>query len=341
MEHTCPSSLDGEADGEHCRKDKGGGLSNLPIRNRNGVRAINANETPTIRLAHLSDVHVTTRGCRWQRSDWLSKRLAAWINLRFLGRGHRFRGATAVLAALMKELRQQRPDAIVFSGDATALGFEEEIKHAAELFGLHLEDRLPGVAVPGNHDYCTTVAINGAFERHFASWQSGVRLDEEIYPFAQRVGELWLIAVNSATPNRWAWDASGGVGAEQLERLRRLLKHLDGGPRVLVTHYPICLASGHAERRTHGLRDLHDVVRVAAEGGIGLWLHGHRHQHYRHRQTSWTPFPVVCAGSSTQQGIWSYSEYTIRNRHLHGVRRIYDHGSKQFRVAETFDLTLL
>ena len=38
---------------------------------------------------------------------------------------------------------------ILFSGDATALGFESEMRLAAELLEV---DRRPGLAVPGNHD---------------------------------------------------------------------------------------------------------------------------------------------------------------------------------------------
>src|SRR5205823_3671493 len=54
------------------------------------VRAVTAETTP-IRLVHFSDVHVSVRGCVWRREDWMNKRMSAWINLRVLGRGFRFR----------------------------------------------------------------------------------------------------------------------------------------------------------------------------------------------------------------------------------------------------------
>src|SRR5258708_914195 len=121
----------------------------------------------SIRLAHISDIHVSARS-RWRADDWLNKRLIAWLNLRLLGRGLRFRHTETVLGALAEELKERQPDRVVFSGDATALGFEEEIARAAGLLGLHA---LPGIAVPGNHDYCTRrAASSGAFERHFAPW---------------------------------------------------------------------------------------------------------------------------------------------------------------------------
>jgi 3',5'-cyclic AMP phosphodiesterase CpdA len=294
-----------------------------------------------VRLAHLSDVHVTTQPLGWRKRDWFSKRLTGWINLRWLGRRYRFRRADEVLRALVAELRQRRPDRVVFSGDATSLGFEAEFAKAAALLTAGGPDPLPGLAVPGNHDYYTrAVVADRLFERHFAAWQAGSRLDGATYPFAQRVGPVWLVAVNSCIPNRWAWDASGLVGAGQLARLEQLLARLDPGPRVLVTHYPVCLANGQLEQRAHGLRDLADLVKVAERGKVGLWLHGHRHGAYFHRQTRYASFPVVCAGSATQSRRWSYFEYTIRGRQVAALRRVFDRTSGRFRDASAFEFQL-
>jgi 3',5'-cyclic AMP phosphodiesterase CpdA len=281
-------------------------------------------------------------GCVWRREDWFNKRLAAWANLRLLGRGFRFRHADAVLTALTADLRRRAIDHVIFSGDATALGFAEEMARAAHLLGLDEPHFLPGLAVPGNHDYCTaSAARSGLFERYFAPWQKGERIGAETYPFAQKVGPVWLIGVNSSTANRWAWDASGAVGPEQLERLETLLARLDGGgPRILVTHYPVSLASGKPERGTHGLRDLAEVVKVAERSGVGLWLHGHRHGSYFHVRTDLAPFPVICAGSATQSGKWWYNEYALTGNRLEGVRRDYEAKTGRFRDRESFTLEL-
>lgn len=290
-----------------------------------------------VRLAHLSDIHITAPKLEWGWRDWFNKRSAAWFNFRWLGRRRRFRHADAVMAAFAAELSDRRPDHVVFSGDATALGFESEFRRAAELLDV---GQRPGLAVPGNHDYCTrAAAASGLFERYFAPWQIGQRLDAT-YPFAQRVGPAWLIGVNSCTGNRWAWDAGGAVGADQLARLGRLLASLDAGPRILVTHYPVALKSGKRERRTHGLRDVDELVTVAAAGGVCLWLHGHRHGAYHHLAKTAAPFPVLCAGSATQTGLWSYGDYTLEGRALHVQRRVYDAEHAGFRDAEAFDLVL-
>jgi 3',5'-cyclic AMP phosphodiesterase CpdA len=301
----------------------------------------NQTTPPAVRLAHFSDIHISTTPLGWQWGDWLGKRLPGWFNLEWLGRKYRFRQADRVLATLAKELRQRRPDRVIFSGDATALGFEAEFARAASFLGVAGPDALPGLAVPGNHDYYTRAsAATGLFERYFAAWQTGERVDNAAYPFAQRVGPLWLVAVNSCTGNRWFWDAAGSVGPDQLARLESLLQRLDSGPRILVTHYPVCLASGAPEPSHHALRDLADLIAVAARGGISLWLHGHRHGAYHHARSDRAPFPVICTGSATQQGHWSYGEYTITGRRLHALRRAYSPTEDSFQDIEVFDLPL-
>jgi 3',5'-cyclic AMP phosphodiesterase CpdA len=303
-----------------------------------------------LRLAHLSDIHLTAADLEWTLADWFNKRYAAWFNFRWLGRRHRFRHADGILRILMAELRQQPPDHVIFSGDATALGFESEFRRAAECLGVANTEtaevskdfgKLSGLAVPGNHDYCTRpAAASGLFERYFGPWQTGVRIDGHVYPFAQRVGPVWLVGVNSCTGNRWAWDAGGSVGPEQTERLARLLATLDPGPRILVTHYPVALASGAGERRTHGLRDVKQLIDVASRGGVCLWLHGHRHKPYCLRPGLLTPFPIICAGSATQTGCWSYSQYVLEEQRLQVRRRTFCLQTKSFQESESYELTL-
>src|SRR5262249_20772699 len=162
---------------------------------------------------------------------------------------------------------------VVFSGDATTLGFEAEFAVAARALEI---DSMPGLAVPGNHDYYTRAPVKtGLFERYFAPWQRGERIGDATYPFAQRVGHCWLIGVNPARANRLIWDARGLVGAEQMSRLRELLKRLSPVPRILVTHYPLYLADRQPEKRWRRLRDWQAFREIVIEGKIALWLHGH------------------------------------------------------------------
>lgn len=292
----------------------------------------------SFRLAHLSDIHITVREPVWSMRDWFTKRLTGWFNLRWMGRAHRFRQAEEVLAILAAELRGKgMPDHVIFSGDATALGFAEEMERAATLLGVGDAVFPAALAVPGNHDnYTAGVAASGLFERCFAPWQTGERVDDAIYPFAQRAGDAWLIGVNSCTGNTWPWDATGRVGTAQLDRLQRLLQQLAPGPRILVTHYPVCRSNGEPEQAVHRLCDVKELLAVAEQGGVCLWLHGHQHRPY-YRDS---PLPIVCAGSATQSGIWGYNHYTLDGPLLHGARRQFEPETKGFREVETFELRL-
>lgn len=294
-----------------------------------------------LRLAHFSDIHVTARPLGWRFRDLFTKRSTGWVNLRMLGRGARFQHAARVLGILRNELEQLRPDHLIFSGDATSLGFGPEFARAAEILDVGRENALAGLAVPGNHDYYTRrAARSGDFERCFGPWQIGKRIGAETYPFAQRVGDFWLVAVNSSKGNRWTWDASGAVGKAQLERLQKLFASLSPGPRILVTHYPLCLSSGEPEPRYRGLRDLQELIGIAEEAGVCLWLHGHRHQAYHFQSTPFASFPVICAGSATQAGHWSYGLYEITGNQLKGQRRKYSVSTQLFQELELFELTL-
>jgi 3',5'-cyclic AMP phosphodiesterase CpdA len=296
----------------------------------------------TVRLAHFSDIHLTAKPLGWRTRDWFTKRATGWVNVRLLGRGRRFKLAPPAVAALLRAIRERKPDAIAFSGDATGMGFESEFMVAAEALGVGDSTLPPAVAVPGNHDYYTHRAVReNLFETYFAPWQFGERVDpEHVYPFARRVGDIWLIGLNSCTPNRWNWDASGAVGLAQLDRLRALCKTFGPGVRVLVTHYPLRTARGLIEPRVHRLRNHDAVLAAAVECKISLWLHGHIHRPFVLYPSGDVPFPVICAGSATQHNRWSYSEYAITGTRLDGVRRVYDPDHDAYRDAEAFELDL-
>ena len=295
----------------------------------------------TVRLAHLSDVHITAKPLGWKPRDLASKRVTGWMNVALLGRGFRFRHAPRVTSTLVQELKQRRLDHLIFSGDATALAFDSEFAAAAQILGVADPELPQGLAVPGNHDcYVKRAVTERLFERHFAPWQKGERIGEETYPFAQRVGHVWLLGVNSSRFNLLTWDASGRIGAAQLERLRQLLARLPSGPRILVTHYPFAVHNGRQERRGHGLRDWRAAAKVAAEGGVKLWLHGYRHRPYWLTTHKEVAFPGICGGSATQTGIWSYHEYAIAGSKLTAVRRVYVKARQAFEDRETFELEL-
>lgn len=295
----------------------------------------------TVKLCHFSDIHLTARPLGWTVRDVLGKRSTGWMNLALLGRGRRFRHASVVIDSLRRDLAARGYDQIIFSGDASMLGFDTELTTAAARLGVSDPAVPPGVAVPGNHDvYVPRVERRGAFEAAFAAWQTGRRIGSATYPFARRVGHVWLIGLNSARPNFWMWDATGKVVEAQLTRLRELTAGLEPGPRIVVSHYPILTQRRKPEPRWHRLRNWRRVRDVAAECGVSLWLHGHRHLWYMLSAGEHLPFASICSGSATQTRRWGYHEYTIDGYSLSGLRRVYDPASQTYQDADHFELEL-
>lgn len=289
----------------------------------------------SLRLAHFSDIHLTARPLRLSALDWLGKPATGWLNAR-LGRGKHFLDSPAIAAVLAKDMQSRGYDHVIFSGDATTLGLRIEFEEVARVLTPQT-GWPPALAVPGNHDYYTyRAARRGEFERVFAPWQQGERIDDHIYPFAQRAGPLWLVAVNSAGANLAFWDSRGRVGSAQLARLAELFRRLPPGPRVMVTHYPLCLANGSQETLWRRLRDARRLFDLAKSAGVRLWLHGHRHGSYYRPADQWVPFPVACAGSATQAGKWSYNEYTFADGQMHGRRRVWSAAAGGFTDGDGF-----
>lgn len=295
-----------------------------------------------IRLAHFSDVHLTSEKLGWRVRDVFGKRASGWVNVALLGRGNRFRYANEVVEALLREFRERPLDHLVFSGDATTMAFENEMNEAALRLGVGDATLPPCIAVPGNHDLYTYGAVRErVFESAFAAWQQGERADpDHLYPFAKKVGHVWLIALNSAKANLFPWDATGRVGKPQLERLKQLVAGLDPGPRIVVSHYPILTRSRKPEARWHRLKDWKRTRDAAAECGINLWLHGHKHAWYILPAGTDQPFPSIDVGSSTQVKLWGYHEYAIDGWKLAGLRRVFDPESSRFQDRDTFELDL-
>ena len=295
-----------------------------------------------VKLLHFSDVHLTVPTLHWRTRDVLSKKAIGWVNIHWLGRGHRFRHARTVAAAMMADAVEAKHDGLIFTGDATKLAFEPEFEYAAKI--LRCGDTLlpPGVAIPGNHDYYTKRDVrSGKFERHFGPWLDGLRADESHrYPFARKFGHVWIIALNSSNPRRLNTTASATAGEDQLERLRMLCTKLDAGPRVIATHYPLRNGTGRVERRSHRLIDHRAALAAAAECGVGLWLHGHIHKPFTLPPSEEIPFPLICVGSATQTHRWSHNIYTLDGYGLTMQRRTWNHTAQKFDDAEQQQFTL-
>ena len=292
-------------------------------------------EQDTIRIAHFSDIHFH-REAPWRFSEFFTKRVTGWFNYRFLGRGSSFEKGERVATCLRRELEATPYDQLVFSGDCTCFGFDEEYAVARDLLPLHL----PGVAVPGNHDYYSRKArMRGTFETTFANWQQGERIDGERYPFAKKVGNYWLVCVCSATENRGFWDARGRIGKDQLERFDRLCEKLEGF-KIVVTHYPLLIRKAKPEHRGRQLRDAGELAELVAKHRCLAWLHGHRHRCYWLTPMKKHPFTMICSGSVTQRKRWMYYDITFAPGSIVITRRHYSPKADCFATSDVIAIPI-
>lgn len=260
--------------------------------------------TDTITLAQISDVHLAPIA-GFQPRYWNLKRCFGYLNWIAGRREEHLRSVADRIAA---DALAQRPDHIAVTGDLANLGLPAEYETALGwLEELGPPDKVS--AIPGNHDIYTGRMRGASCLRTWAPYMSSDAWGAELagggaaegavtFPFVRRVGQVALIALNSAieTP---LFVAAGRLGAAQLAALGPILDaaRAEGLVRVVLIHHPP-LPGQNAPRR--GLADAAGLQGVLAAHGAELVLHGHNHRDMRAWQ-AWSGgmIPVVGVASAS------------------------------------------
>ncbi len=246
-------------------------------------------------LAHVSDLHATSLQ-NARLSDLANKRLLAWISWRTKRRrSHR----PEILDALADDLSAVRPDHVAVTGDLTNAALESEFVEALDWL-----ERFGGPeqvsVVPGNHDACVPMPR----ERSWDLWASYLGSDQDLhapFPSLRVRGPLAVIGLCSALPTP-PFQATGRVGAEQLERLEGLLDRLSETSlcRVVLVHHPPIPGAASPRR---AMSDAEALRGVLARCGADLVLHGHGHRTlFDHIEGPEGPIPVVGTRSASYLG---------------------------------------
>ncbi|HWV55364.1 metallophosphoesterase [Pseudorhodoplanes sp.] len=254
-------------------------------------------------LAHLSDAHLAPL----PQPGWLdlaSKRITGYLNWQ---RKRRFIHDPAVLEAIVADLRAAEPDHVAMTGDVINLGLREEfVRGRAWLNMLGSPDRVS--LVPGNHDIYVPEAA-----RMLPAWRHFMDSDEPGFalPYVRRRGPLAIIGVTSGVPTA-PFLATGWIGGEQLARLRHHLieQKQRGAFRVVLIHHPPVSDAGNSKR----LLDASVFLRVIAEAGAELVLHGHDHIHSLVRlkgPDGTVPAMGVPSASAAPGGTWMPAAYNL------------------------------
>jgi len=235
--------------------------------------------------------------------DWPGKRLIGGANL-LRGRVRQFRDASRKVRALADLANEERADAVVCTGDLTALGTNLELAAARAGVAPFFESPLGFVCLPGNHDlYTRSVVREARFDRFFSDGLTSDMPDmctDGPWPIVRLLGDTAaIVAVNSAKPNL-AWRSSGRIPDLQLEGLRNILEREEIRRRFVfvATHYAPLRADGSPDTPLHGLENAAAFLDICTGFGCGAILCGHIHHAFRYS----IPPEVICGGSATMEG---------------------------------------
>jgi len=247
--------------------------------------------TVFFRLAHLSDPHIgPLPRPRWR--ELLGKRATGYINWR---RGRNRAHDMDALAALVVDLRAQKPDHVALTGDICNIGLPGEYPFAAQWMHTLGEPGEVSLA-PGNHDAYLRASVRHMV-REWRPWISG---DEDAgdFPFLRRRDGVAIIGLCSGVP-MLPFVAAGKLGASQIERFEAMLDATRGDMRVVLLHHPPVDGGG----AIRNLQDHRDFARVLARTGAELVLHGHAHSISRKSMAGPEgPIPVLGIGSASSIG---------------------------------------
>jgi 3',5'-cyclic AMP phosphodiesterase CpdA len=246
-----------------------------------------------ITLAHISDLHLPPGGSlfTWR---WNVKRMVGLINWY---RNRRTLYLSSAAAALAADIVTAAPDHIAVTGDLANFGLPGEFETGlAWLATLGARERVS--LIPGNHDIYTVhcdAACLAAWEPYMQcdTWGEAVAAEPGLFPYVRRVGNVAVVAVNSAVPTK-LFLASGRVGERQMGALAQTLDAVReaGLVCVVLIHHPPLPGQAPQRRALVDARKLQDVL---VAHGVDLVLHGHNHRDTVTwaRDSNGARFPVV------------------------------------------------
>lgn len=217
-------------------------------------------------LAHLSDPHLPLP--RPPLGALLGKRVLGYLSWQ---RRRKAIHRPEVLAALVADVRAQRPDHIAVTGDLCNISLAAEFRQAAAwLEGLGAPAEVS--VVPGNHDAYVANRAAGGLDL-WAPFMTGDGAKPG-FPWVRVRGAVALVGVSTAAPMSWI-SAGGIIGPEQTAATERTLARLGAESlcRVLLIHHPP-IDRGPRRKR---LIDIEPFAAAVGRAGVELILHGHSH----------------------------------------------------------------
>jgi Icc protein len=256
------------------------------------LRPASPEEPAIVRIGHISDLHIADRG-RYPRNGFSAKDCD--------------RHSAKLAKGLLDALREVEVDHLVVTGDLTLSSEPREFERAADLLKWWAAAGTLTV-VPGNHDVWTAEAVDsGRFLRAVGPDGKGMRRPAPTYPHVVPLGDVVLVALDSARYGEAPLQTAGRIGADQLRSARELCRQHQkaGKATVLAFHHHVVLPPERVDSDAHVTRmplaDADQVIRLVAELPVAAVLHGHRHCAFRvDVPGAGHATPILCAGSASR-----------------------------------------
>ena len=235
------------------------------------------------RLIHFSDSHeeaVFPRG--------LDKRVLGYCNSHFK---RRFQHKQELLDQAVRRILAEKPDAVLFTGDAVSTADLAEFAAALPHFLPLIEAEIPIFCTAGNHDvYVKNKKCRTAMESFYSALGNG-DIDQ---PRCVRIGSgndaVRLLLLPESRPTL-PWLSCGYLSDESVSLAVAEAEKTDEAPLILAGHFPILECTWR-----RGLRNAENVRQLLAEGKIAYSLCGHVHRPSEEGRE-------VIAGSVTRFGV--------------------------------------
>ena len=235
------------------------------------------------RIIHFADSHeeaVFPRG--------LDKRVLGYCNSHFK---RRFQHKQELLDQAVRQIIAEKPDAVLFTGDAVSTADPAEFAAALPHFLPLIEAEIPFFCTAGNHDvYVKNKTCRAAMESFYFALGNG-DIDQ---PRCVRIGggndAVRLLLLPESRPTL-PWLSCGYLSDESVALAVAEAEKTDEAPLILAGHFPIRECTWR-----RGLRNAENVRQLLTEGKIAYSLCGHVHKPSEEGRE-------VIAGSVTRFGV--------------------------------------
>ncbi len=222
------------------------------------------------------------------------KRLLGYCNSHFK---RRFQHSRTLLDQAVERIIAEKPDAVLFTGDAVSTAEPAEFAAALPHFLPLVQAELPLFCTAGNHDfYVKNRSCRAAMEEFYAALGNSNVDQPRCVRIGQNEDEVRLLLLPESRPTL-PWLSCGYLSDESVKLAVAEADKDDDTPLILAGHFPVRERSWR-----RGLRNAEKLRQLLAEGRIAYSLCGHIHHPAEAERE-------IIAGSVTRFGIMTEIRY--------------------------------